>query len=214
VSGDGSNFRPFERATHRACLQPRFLQDAVNRLGQTVDRRRDQHAQLLPKALARQTNFDLQAQAEVQPGTTVADRWESPARRDQGFRARQKLSACPRHQWRQSTSSRHRRAAWHRSRGGGEALIRTSLKTLLEQLDPAQFRQVHRAVVVNMDVVREVTRDDNETADLRFRHRAEVLRVSRTFLHLFKAEWAGGKPTIQFPSAGSETGGPWIGGAE
>lgn len=79
--------------------------------------------------------------------------------------------------------------AW-RGDGGkpGEALIRTSLKTLLEQLDPAQFQQVHRAVVVNLNAVSHVTPAPNERADLHFKHRAEVLPVSRTYLHLFKAE--------------------------
>ena len=79
--------------------------------------------------------------------------------------------------------------AW-RGDGGrpGEALIRTSLKALLEQLDPAQFQQVHRAVVVNLEAVSHVTPGLNEKADLHFRHRAEVLPVSRTYLHLFKAE--------------------------
>jgi DNA-binding LytR/AlgR family response regulator len=70
----------------------------------------------------------------------------------------------------------------------GEALIRTPLKGLLDQLDAARFKQVHRAVVVNMDAVSRVRRGDNETAELFFKHRDDVLRVSRTFLHLFKAE--------------------------
>lgn len=79
--------------------------------------------------------------------------------------------------------------AW-RGDGGkpGEALIRTSLKALVEQLDPAQFQQVHRAVVVNLDAVSHVTPGPNERADLHFKYRTEVLPVSRTYLHLFKAE--------------------------
>jgi DNA-binding LytR/AlgR family response regulator len=79
--------------------------------------------------------------------------------------------------------------AW-RGDGGrpAEALIRTTLKALLEQLDPAQFQQVHRAVVVNLNAVSHVTPDVNEKANLHFRQRPEVLPVSRTYLHLFKAE--------------------------
>ncbi|WP_374568017.1 LytR/AlgR family response regulator transcription factor [Ideonella sp.] len=79
--------------------------------------------------------------------------------------------------------------AW-RGDGGqlGEALIRTSLKTLVDQLDPARFQQVHRSVVVNLAAVSHVTPGDNEKADLHFKHRPEVLPVSRTYLHLFKAE--------------------------
>ena len=79
--------------------------------------------------------------------------------------------------------------AWRGDAGRpAEALIRTSLKALLEQLDPAQFQQVHRAVVVNLNAVSHVTPGLNEKADLHFKHRPEVLPVSRTYLHLFKAE--------------------------
>lgn len=79
--------------------------------------------------------------------------------------------------------------AW-RGDGGkqGEAFIRTPLKGLVEQLDPVQFQQIHRSVVVNLNAVSHVTRGDNETADVFFKHRSEVMPVSRTFLHLFKAE--------------------------
>lgn len=79
--------------------------------------------------------------------------------------------------------------AW-RGDGGkpGEALIRTPLKSLIEQLDPTRFQQIHRSVVVNLNAVSHVTRGENETAHLHFKQRAEVLPVSRTFLHVFKAE--------------------------
>lgn len=79
--------------------------------------------------------------------------------------------------------------AW-RGDGGkqGEAFIRTPLKALVEQLDPARFQQIHRSVVVNLEAISHVTRGDNETADVFFKHRTDVLPVSRTFLHLFKAE--------------------------
>ena len=70
----------------------------------------------------------------------------------------------------------------------GDALIRTPLKELLAQLDPQQFQQVHRAVVVNLHAIRDVTRGLNETAEIQLKQRSERLPVSRTFLHLFKAE--------------------------
>jgi DNA-binding LytR/AlgR family response regulator len=70
----------------------------------------------------------------------------------------------------------------------GEAFIRTPLKLLIEQLDPVQFQQIHRSVVVNLNSISHVTRGDNETADVFFKHRSDVLPVSRTYLHLFKAE--------------------------
>ena len=79
--------------------------------------------------------------------------------------------------------------AW-RGDGGkpGEALIRTPLKTLVEQLDQVQFQQVHRSVVVNLAAISHATPIENEKAELHFKHRPEVLPVSRTFIHLFKAE--------------------------
>lgn len=67
-----------------------------------------------------------------------------------------------------------------------EALIRMPLKELLTQLDPAQFAQVHRSVVVNLRAIRRVTRGDNETADIELKGRPETLPVSRSYLGLFK----------------------------
>jgi DNA-binding LytR/AlgR family response regulator len=77
--------------------------------------------------------------------------------------------------------------AW-RADGGepAEALVRIALKDLLDQLDPAQFAQVHRSVVVNLRSISHVTRGDNETADIHLKGRAEVLPVSRSYLHLFR----------------------------
>ncbi|MFN8547877.1 MAG: LytTR family DNA-binding domain-containing protein [Candidatus Eisenbacteria bacterium] len=85
------------------------------------------------------------------------------------------------------SDTKHTVVAW-RDEGGrpSEALIRTSLKTLVEQLDPEQFAQVHRAVVVNLRSIRLVRRDDAETADIHLIGRTEVLPVSRKFLHLFR----------------------------
>jgi DNA-binding LytR/AlgR family response regulator len=67
-----------------------------------------------------------------------------------------------------------------------EALVRMPLKDLLAQLDPAQFAQVHRSVVVNLRAIRRVTRGDNETADIELKGRPERLPVSRSYLGLFK----------------------------
>jgi len=77
--------------------------------------------------------------------------------------------------------------AWRGDDGQpGEALVRTPLKELLVQLDPAQFAQVHRSVVVNLRAVSHITRGDNETADVHLRGRKDVLPVSRSYLHLFR----------------------------
>ncbi len=67
-----------------------------------------------------------------------------------------------------------------------ESLIRTSLKELLPQLDPAQFWQIHRGTVVNVHCVQAAVRDDSGKLALRLRGRSENLVVSRVFAHLFK----------------------------
>lgn len=77
--------------------------------------------------------------------------------------------------------------AWRGDMGKpGEALIRTPLKELVTQLDVGQFVQVHRSVVVNLHAVSHVTRGPNETAHIHLKGRAEVLPVSRSYLHLFR----------------------------
>ena len=77
--------------------------------------------------------------------------------------------------------------AWRGDQGKpGEALVRTPLKELVPQLDPAQFAQVHRSVVVNLRAISHVTRGVNETADIHLKGRNEVLPVSRSYLHLFR----------------------------
>ena len=77
--------------------------------------------------------------------------------------------------------------AWRGDAGQpGEALVRIALKELVAQLDPEQFAQVHRSVVVNLRAISHVTRCDNETADIHLKGRKEVLPVSRSYLHLFR----------------------------
>jgi DNA-binding LytR/AlgR family response regulator len=77
--------------------------------------------------------------------------------------------------------------AWRGDEGKpGEALIRTPLKELIEQLDPQLFAQVHRSVVVNLRAISHVKRGLNETADIHLKGRSEVLPVSRNYLHLFR----------------------------
>jgi DNA-binding LytR/AlgR family response regulator len=67
-----------------------------------------------------------------------------------------------------------------------EGLIRTPLKEMIEKLDPANFAQVHRSVVVNLRAVSHVTRGENETAHIHLKGRDEVLPVSRSYLHRFR----------------------------
>jgi DNA-binding LytR/AlgR family response regulator len=77
--------------------------------------------------------------------------------------------------------------AWRDEAGQpGEAVVRIALKDLVAQLDPGQFAQVHRSVVVNLRAISHVRRRDNETAEIHFKRRKEVLPVSRSYLHLFR----------------------------
>jgi DNA-binding LytR/AlgR family response regulator len=76
--------------------------------------------------------------------------------------------------------------AWREGGQPAEALVRTPLKDLAAQLDPRQFAQVHRSVVVNLRAVSHVTRGENETGDIHLKGRKEVLPVSRGYFRLFR----------------------------
>lgn len=77
--------------------------------------------------------------------------------------------------------------AWRTESGQpAEALIRTALQDLIDQLDPELFVQVHRSAAVNLRAVSHVTRGDNETATIHLKGREETLPVSRNHLHLFR----------------------------
>lgn len=85
------------------------------------------------------------------------------------------------------SDAKYTRVAW-RGDGGqpAEALVGLSLKELAAQLDPSQFAQVHRSVVVSLRAISHVVRGDNETAEIHLKRRDEVLPVSRSHLHLFR----------------------------
>ena len=76
--------------------------------------------------------------------------------------------------------------AWQDGGKPAEAVVRTPLKELLDQLDPDQFAQVHRSVVVNLRAIGHVRRRDNETAEIHLKARGDVLPVSRNYVHLFR----------------------------
>jgi len=69
-----------------------------------------------------------------------------------------------------------------------ELLIRTPLKELLAQLEPARFRQIHRGTIVNLAEVAAATRDDSGRLSVRLKHRKESLPVSRVFADLFRSQ--------------------------
>jgi len=68
----------------------------------------------------------------------------------------------------------------------GEALIRTSLKELLPQLDPQQFWQIHRGTIVNAGAIASAVRDEAGKLSLTLRQHPEQLRVSPLYAHLFR----------------------------
>jgi DNA-binding LytR/AlgR family response regulator len=67
-----------------------------------------------------------------------------------------------------------------------EALIRTSLKELLPQLDPQQFWQVHRGTIVNASAIATAVRDEAGKLSLTLRQHPAQLRVSPLYAHLFR----------------------------
>ena len=67
-----------------------------------------------------------------------------------------------------------------------EALIRTSLKELLPQLDPQQFWQIHRGTIVNAGAVASAVRDEAGKLTLTLRQHPAQLRVSPLYAHLFR----------------------------
>ncbi|KAI3589551.1 Response regulator [Cupriavidus sp. U2] len=69
---------------------------------------------------------------------------------------------------------------------GGEALIRTSLRELTQQLDPDRFWQIHRGTVVNIDCVASAVNQSLGRLSLKLRDRPESLPVARQYAHLFK----------------------------
>lgn len=69
----------------------------------------------------------------------------------------------------------------------GEHLIRTTIAELSEQLDPEQFWQVHRSTLVNLDYLAATRRDESSRLFLRIKGHARELRVSRAYVHLFRA---------------------------
>jgi len=68
----------------------------------------------------------------------------------------------------------------------GEALIRKSLKELVEELDAGQFWQIHRSTLVNASAIAGVSRDFRGRMVVKLKSRAETLLVSDSYTHLFR----------------------------
>ncbi|MEI6737769.1 MAG: LytTR family DNA-binding domain-containing protein [Pseudomonadota bacterium] len=67
-----------------------------------------------------------------------------------------------------------------------EALIRTPISELIEQLNPDEFWQIHRSIVVNVNRIAGTTRDLMGHTIVKIRDSKAELQVSRAYTHLFK----------------------------
>jgi DNA-binding LytR/AlgR family response regulator len=65
-------------------------------------------------------------------------------------------------------------------------LIRTPLKDLLETLDPREFVQIHRGMIVNLSGIERIERDVLGRCLVHLKDHADVLPVSRTFVGRFR----------------------------
>ncbi len=68
----------------------------------------------------------------------------------------------------------------------GEALVRKPLRELLDVLDPAIFKQIHRATIVNLKAIASIARDDTGKGIVKLKNRPETLSVSLSFMPLFR----------------------------
>lgn len=68
----------------------------------------------------------------------------------------------------------------------GDALIRTSVRELLNQLDADQFWQVHRSTIVNLAAVQSVHREALGRMAITLKGRTGRITVSQTFQSRFK----------------------------
>jgi DNA-binding LytR/AlgR family response regulator len=68
----------------------------------------------------------------------------------------------------------------------GESLIKKPIKELIDELDPAQFWQIHRSTLVNAGRIAGVTRDLSGRHHVTLKGVPARLEVSRSYTHLFK----------------------------
>jgi DNA-binding LytR/AlgR family response regulator len=68
----------------------------------------------------------------------------------------------------------------------GESLIRKSIRDLAAELDPDQFWQIHRGILVNVRCIARVGRSLTGKGVLKLKDRDETLPVSPRYLHLFR----------------------------
>jgi len=69
----------------------------------------------------------------------------------------------------------------------GEALLRKPIRELLDLLDPAVFKQIHRSTIVNLKAIASITRDETGRGTVKLKKRQETLTVSQAFMPLFRS---------------------------
>ncbi len=69
---------------------------------------------------------------------------------------------------------------------GGEALIRKTIRELADELDPAQFLQIHRSAIVNLSHVQQYCHGANDGGEVQIKGSGDSLPVSRSFVHQFR----------------------------
>jgi DNA-binding LytR/AlgR family response regulator len=68
----------------------------------------------------------------------------------------------------------------------GESLLRKPIRELLDVLDTAIFKQIHRSTIVNVKTIASITRDETGKGMIKLKTRPETLTVSQPFMVLFR----------------------------
>lgn len=68
----------------------------------------------------------------------------------------------------------------------GESLINKTIKSLLGELDPEMFVQIHRGTVLNINAIASIERDRHGHMKIRLKVRPETLPVSAPFAQRFR----------------------------
>jgi DNA-binding LytR/AlgR family response regulator len=74
-----------------------------------------------------------------------------------------------------------------RTVAGAEHVIRTPIAELACQLDAAQFWQIHRSTLINVNHLAGTRRDEASRLYVRMKNHPRELPVSRAYVPLFKA---------------------------
>ncbi|MBK6295216.1 MAG: LytTR family transcriptional regulator DNA-binding domain-containing protein [Rhodoferax sp.] len=67
-----------------------------------------------------------------------------------------------------------------------ERYVRTPLKSLVNELDPNEFWQVHRSAIIRVAAIERVTRDEIGRLQVKLRGSNERVSVSAAFAGLFR----------------------------